>query len=323
MPPRWRIESVDTTTSTNDDLRRAAEAGEAEGLVITAARQSAGRGRQGRVWESPEGNLYCSALLRPSHMPQRAGLYSFVAALAVRDVVAGCLQCSPPPCGEGLGEGGVRLGALIQILKQLPQHHPPLPNPPRKGEGTLPLITLKWPNDVLVHGKKISGILLEVAGDALIVGIGVNVAHYPENALYPATSLREVLEGVESSTLLAGLMRQHQVKNERGLVNRRACVDQPPPSPPASGGDALGAMLDLLLTRLGYWHDVMESQGFGPIRSAWLEQAQTGPLTVRLPQETLNGSFAGLDENGALRLRLEDGAERVISTGDVVLPPKD
>ena len=107
----------------------------------------------------------------PEHMPRDAGLYSFVAALAVKDVVGECLL----------------------KLTQNSQPDAPLPNPPREGEGTLALsrqdITLKWPNDVLVNGKKISGILLEVVDDALIVGIGLNIAHHPETALYPSTSL--------------------------------------------------------------------------------------------------------------------------------------
>jgi BirA family biotin operon repressor/biotin-[acetyl-CoA-carboxylase] ligase len=235
---RWRIRSVDVTASTNDDVRKAVIAGEPEGFVVTAKQQMSGRGRQGRVWESPEGNLYCSILLRPKNMPQVAGLYSFVAALAVRDAVHGYLPKT--------------------------------------------FVTLKWPNDVLVGGKKISGILLEVEADALIVGIGINVAQHPDNALYPATSL--AAEGIQ--------------------------VD-------------VAMLLQRLLERLQHWHDCMQSEGFAPIRAAWLEHAQKGDLTVRLPQEMVQGTFAGIDEQGRLRLQLEGGAEQSISTGDVFLPPKD
>lgn len=234
--PVWRIQRLETTDSTNDDIRRAAEAGEAEGLVIVAESQSSGRGRQGRVWESPKGNLYCSVLLRPKNMPRDAGLYSFVAALAVHDVVHAILP-----------------GASV---------------------------ILKWPNDVLVDGKKISGILLEVEGQALIIGIGLNIAHYPDHALYLATSLAAL--GASS-----------------------VCVS-----------DALHILLD----RLAYWHNLMQSDGFPPIRTAWLKHAQTGPMTVRLPQETLQGVFAGIDEQGRLRLGLEGSAEQAISTGDVFFP---
>lgn len=238
-PINWRIQKRQETTSTNDDVRRAAEAGEGEGLVVVAERQTAGRGRQDRVWESPAGNLHCSALLRPKDMPRVAPLYSFVAALAVYDT-------------------------LREFL-------------PAKD------ITLKWPNDVLVGGKKISGILLESINGALIVGIGVNILHHPQNALYPATSL--ATEGVNS-------------------VNATVLCEK-------------------LLVKLGAWHDRMQNGGFGAVREAWLSHAQKGIMTVRLPHKTIQGEFVGLDETGHLRLLLADGTEQSISTGDVLFVPRD
>lgn len=87
QPFPWRICPLDVTPSTNDEAKKAAEAGEAEGLVICARTQTAGRGRHGRGWESPEGNLYCSMLLRPGGNARDLGAYGFVAALAVHDVV--------------------------------------------------------------------------------------------------------------------------------------------------------------------------------------------------------------------------------------------
>jgi len=139
------IRKLDVTESTNDDVRLAAEGDAAEGLVIWAAQQKAGRGRQGRQWQSPPGNLYFSVLLRPAGEVRDYGRYSFVIALAIGEV----------------------LEALLPQAK----------------------IELKWPNDVLVNGKKISGILLEAGGGYLIVGIGLNILHVPDNPLYPVTSL--------------------------------------------------------------------------------------------------------------------------------------
>ena len=107
---------LEITESTNDDVKLAAEAGIPEGLVIWAAQQRGGRGRYGRAWFSPQGNLYFSVLLRPICDRHDYGKLTFVAALAVEEAVR----------------------------KVLP-HRP---------------IELKWPNDVLVGGKKISGILL-------------------------------------------------------------------------------------------------------------------------------------------------------------------
>jgi BirA family biotin operon repressor/biotin-[acetyl-CoA-carboxylase] ligase len=172
-------------------------------------------------------------------------------------------------------------------------------------------VSLKWPNDVLVGGKKISGILLEVAGDALIVGIGLNIAHHPDTALYPATSLYQEIANHERDRIPSpswgGLGRGFHGASGEPLHNEQT----------------LQFVLNHLLDHLAHWHDRMQAEGFAPIRAAWLRDAQQGRLTVRLPKETLQGSFAGIDESGALRLVLDDGAERSISTGDVVLPPKD
>jgi len=229
----YRIRQIGITASTNDDAKRAAEADEDEGLVVWALKQTAGRGRHGRQWESPEGNLYCSVLLRPKITAQEFGHFSFVASLALYDT----------------------------IRDFLPQAN----------------ITLKWPNDVLLNGKKVSGILLESGESWLVVGIGLNIAHYPADALYPATSLQA--EG----------LRQ---------------------------GD-LSKMLEALLNHLRHWYETIQNGDFSPIRTAWLDRAQKGPVTVRLPNRTVEGVFAGLDDNGHLRLRLPDGSEDSIATGDV------
>ena len=127
--------------STNDIARELAETGAPEGTLVTARRQHSGRGRRGNTWESIEGNVFLSLILRPDVDAQVAAQLSFVAAVTVGDLVANLL----PDC----------------------------------------TVQLKWPNDVLCDGKKISGILLEAgpSGAArvewLIVGIGLNVASKP------------------------------------------------------------------------------------------------------------------------------------------------
>lgn len=233
-----RILHLPTTASTNADAKVAAESGEPEGLVVHALRQTAGRGRQGRGWESPEGNLYMSLLLRPHCPPQEAGRYSFAAALAIYDAVQGGLPDAP--------------------------------------------VQLKWPNDVLVGGKKISGLLLE-AGAAeggvipwLVIGIGINVRHHPEQALYPTTSL--AAEG--------------------------AAAD-------------VEDVLQALLAWLDHWLKVLRAEGFSPLRQAWLARARTGVITARLPNAIFEGTFAGLDDQGRLCLQLSDGSLRHIAAGDV------
>ena len=143
-PPRvLRLERCD---STNAEARRRAETGERGPLWIVADRQTAGRGRSGREWASPEGNLHATWLGLWHGSPQHAALASFAACLAVAD--------------------------LADALTGKPT-----------------LVTLKWPNDVLVRGRKVAGVLLEGGNGWLMVGIGVNLAHAPDDARWPADVL--------------------------------------------------------------------------------------------------------------------------------------
>jgi len=230
---KFNIQKLSETASTNDDAKQAAAAGAPEGTVIWALSQSAGRGRQGRQWVSPEGNLYCSVVLRPTGGLPDYGFYSFIAALAIFDAVREFLPAAP--------------------------------------------IELKWPNDVLVAGRKISGILLEAGDGYLIAGIGLNILHIPENPLYPVTSL--------------------------------AAEITPAPQ--------LTAVVDSLLASLGRWINIYKTQGFAPVRQAWLDRARKGAMHVRLPNIEIKGEFAGLDDNGNLRLLLPDGTTQSISAGDI------
>ncbi len=145
-------------------------------------------------------------------------------------------------------------------------------------------VSCKWPNDVLVEGRKAAGLLLESASDGkgglswLVIGIGINIANHPQDADFPATSLHA--EG-------AG-----EVTEEKML--RTICLR--------------------FLAGLVMWRNL----GFAPVRKAWLARAHGlgSPVTVRLGEETMNGVFHALDETGALVLR-QDGVERLITAGDV------
>ncbi len=142
----------------------------------------------------------------------------------------------------------------------------------------------KWPNDVLLNGKKIAGLLLESETraseglDWLVVGIGVNVVGHPETADYPTTSLHA--EGC-------------------------ATVDS-------------GMMLETLARHFLAWCERWRDGGFAPIRAAWLDRAIGigDAITVRLDRESLEGRFLGLDADGALAIETASGARR-IAAGDV------
>lgn len=138
-------------------MRALARSGAPEGVWLRADAQTGGRGRSGRHWVSPPGNLYASTLvrLRPDD-PPAPGL-ALVAAVALEEVASAYV-------------------------------------PDRA-------LMLKWPNDLLCDGAKLAGILLEREGDAVVAGIGVNLAHHPHDLDRPATDLG----GVDPAAFLADL----------------------------------------------------------------------------------------------------------------------
>ncbi len=237
-PPVVIFDEID---STNAEARRRAEAGELGPVWLVGLRQTAGRGRRGRVWETGEGNLAATLLFSTDKSPAEAAQVSFVAALAVADLV------------------GVYAPAS--------------------------LVSLKWPNDPLLGGLKVSGILIESGarldgGLWIAVGIGVNLAHKPINSERPATAL---------------------------IAHRSA----PPPGPVEA--------VEVLAEAFERWFRVWTSMGFPAIADAWTARAHgLGERCVaRLGTETVEGIAEGLDGDGALRLRLPDGRLRRITAGDV------
>jgi BirA family transcriptional regulator, biotin operon repressor / biotin---[acetyl-CoA-carboxylase] ligase len=241
LPSPFKLLTYDSIDSTNEEAKRLAEKGAAEGIVVWAREQTAGRGRRGRKWVSNEGNLYCSMLLRPQCHAFKAMQLSFIASLGMAEAVASVLP-----------------------------------------KGTF--VDCKWPNDVLVEGRKVSGILLEsqtvpLGGmDWLIIGAGLNIRHYPEDVEFPATSL-----------------------DKQGARNVTPEM-----------------MLETFCRRFLAGYVTWKNLGFQPARKAWLRRAAWigKEITVRLERETLKGEFKDLDKDGALIL-LQDGNERRITAGDV------
>ncbi len=241
LPPAYRLFEFESLGSTNDEARRRLIDGAAAGTIIWALEQSGGRGRDGRSWSSPRGNLYASFILRPRGSPTVVAQLGFVAALAV--------------------------GAAVRDFA--PERVP---------------VTFKWPNDVLLGGRKVAGILLESEGaraegvDGIILGIGINVGTFPPDSRIPATSLIEA--GVAGATL--------------------------------------GRVLEALSRHLDSWLQLWTSDGFAPIRAAWRTHAHAlgESVTVRLPRETIAGIFSDIDAGGLLLLDTAQG-RRAISAGDV------
>lgn len=170
----------ETVGSTNAEALGAARRGVAGPLWIAARHQSAGKGRRGRAWHTPEGNLAASLLLTADLPRPRAATLGFVAGLALNRAVS---QVAP----------GVAVRVGVDGL-----------------DGQRSRLTLKWPNDVLADGAKLAGILLEIEdlGEgrvAVVTGLGVNVAAAPEGVPYPATSLHDLGAEVSAETLFAAL----------------------------------------------------------------------------------------------------------------------
>ena len=161
-----RVYSYDALTSTNARALELAAEGEAEGTVVIADEQTAGRGRRGRDWYSPPGqDIYLSILLRPQISAEKVSRMTLMAAQAVRDAI---------------------LKTVRETASQRPEELAPAENRYR----------IKWPNDIVADGKKLCGILTEtrmedMAIEAVVIGIGINVnaCAFPEEIRSIATSL--------------------------------------------------------------------------------------------------------------------------------------
>jgi BirA family transcriptional regulator, biotin operon repressor / biotin---[acetyl-CoA-carboxylase] ligase len=170
LPPPFRLIAHDTIGSTNDEAKRLAREGVPEGLVIRADRQTAGRGRRGRTWTSPPGNLYASILLRPKCRAAIAAQLGFVAALGVADALGELAPAVEVRCkwpNDLLANGKKVFGILLET-EMTAGDHP----------------------------------------DFVILGIGVNLVSSPRDTPYPATSLAE--EGapvITPAAMLAALLR--------------------------------------------------------------------------------------------------------------------
>lgn len=245
-PQGYGLHVLDEVDSTLNEAARIAP--RSPGAVwIMARRQTAARGRRGRAWAAPEGNLSATLLMRPEGPAGQVALRSFVAALALFDA-----------CAEVTGR--------------------------REG------LSLKWPNDVLLNGGKLAGILLESSGIAgqgvmaLSIGIGVNLAEAPPAEAVEARALRPVSLAGETGIAIA----------------------------PETFLEALARAYDL--------HErAFVAYGFDPIRTAWLARAARlgAVITARLGTEEITGTFDTVDGDGNLVLILAGGVTRRVPAADI------
>lgn len=206
---------------------------------MRADAQDGGRGRLGRQWESPVGNLYASTIIRLRDTDPPPSTLAFVAALAAHDLVR---NIAP------------------HIATQI-----------------------KWPNDLLSSdGAKLCGILLERTGDAIVVGIGINLVGHPASLERKVSDLRT--------------------------------LGATPPTPQAA--------VEMLAEIFQRWLNIWRNGGLAAIVSQWETHAHAkgSALVANLPDgEQLQGLYVGLGDDGALQLRLADGSIRAIHAADVFL----
>lgn len=179
MDTRWAGKNIvyyDATDSTNIRIKQLGDEGAPHGTLAVADRQTAGRGRRGRAWESPAGgSIYMSLLLRPKFRPDKASMLTLVAACSVAEGIKDCEDVN---------------------------------------------VQIKWPNDIIIEGRKLVGILTELSTQidyinhvTVGIGINVNIQEFPDEIRNTATSLRiECGHTVRRAPIIAAVMK-HMEKN--------------------------------------------------------------------------------------------------------------
>jgi BirA family biotin operon repressor/biotin-[acetyl-CoA-carboxylase] ligase len=240
----YRLFGYDSIGSTSAEAMAAAARGDGGDVWFVARQQTAGRGRRGRPWQSPPGNLAASLLLVHHGEPGTAAGLGFVAGVALHRALADCVP-----------SGTVRIGI-------------------DGADGSDPgrtRIALKWPNDVTADGAKLAGILLEArplpaaGGMAVVIGFGVNVVAAPGDLPYPATSLADLGAQATAESLFAALSESWV--DAAALWNGGAGI-----------GDVLGQWR---LSATGMGSDVAVSHDGGVIRGIFETIDDTGRLLVR------------------------------------------
>ncbi|MBA8880207.1 biotin--[acetyl-CoA-carboxylase] ligase [Phyllobacterium myrsinacearum] len=252
----FRLEAFDTVGSTNAIALERAQSGDPGRLWIVSKKQESGRGRRGRAWATSHGNLAASLLVVGSFELKTAATLGFVAGLSLADA----LDAVCPQANIAVGVDGA--GSRKEPMQ----------------------IELKWPNDVLANGAKLSGILLESTQlpdgrFAIVIGIGVNVVAYPEDVPYPATSLAKLGATCDAETLFLALSDAWE-ENSR------------------------------------IWN---EGRGLADIRKRWLKRAAGigSEVAVRVDGAVLRGIFETIDEDCRFVIRDNDGERVKIAAGDV------
>lgn len=246
----YGLAAFDKVGSTNAEAMARARDGERRPTWFVTTEQTAGRGRRQRAWIAPRGNLASSVLEVMDVSPAVAATMGFAFGLAHESALQRVSV-----------EANLRLAGSDQ-LKYL----------------------LKWPNDILVRGQKLCGLLVEAeamtdGGLAVVAGIGTNIVAAPEGTPTPATSLNALGVHVGAEELFAVLS-------------------------------------DAWVEFRGIWDN---GRGFGDIRKAWLDRAfGVGErVAINTGSATIEGTFDTIDDAGCLIVRTVDDKRVPITAGEV------
>jgi BirA family biotin operon repressor/biotin-[acetyl-CoA-carboxylase] ligase len=245
----FRLAAFDKVGSTNTEAMARARQGERGPMWFVTTEQTAGRGRRQRAWVAPRGNLASSVLEVMDVAPAVAATMGFAFGLAH----AAALQ-------RVSMEANLRLAGSDQLDYRL-----------------------KWPNDILVRGEKLCGLLVEAeavtGGLAVVAGIGTNIIAAPDGTPTPATSLNALGVHVGTEELFA-------------------------------------ALADAWVELRGIWD---HGRDFAEIRNAWLEHAfgVGEPVAIRTGATTVEGTFDTIDDTGCLIVRTAAGKRMPITAGEV------
>jgi BirA family biotin operon repressor/biotin-[acetyl-CoA-carboxylase] ligase len=242
----WRIVRLGAVDSTNEEARRRALAGDTGRMWIVADEQTAGRGRRGRAWISPSGNLHAS-----------------------------CLMIDPCPRAVGAQLGFVAGVALAQAARDFGATE----------------VGIKWPNDLMCHGAKCAGILVEGLSlrdgrAAYVIGVGVNCAHAPKGLGY-ATSCLTRSDG-------------HEV----------------------GPSEVFERLVQRFSEAFAIWR---AGEAFDRIRADWLDCALGlgERIAIRNEANQREGVFEGIDAAGRLLMRSEHGLDTIEAADLWLLPCSD
>ena len=234
---------LDEVDSTNTAAKKAAENGAVHGTLVVSERQTGGKGRRGRAWDSPRGTgIFMTLILRPNMAPVHASMLTLVAALAVADGIRECTGA------ESL---------------------------------------IKWPNDIVMSGKKVCGILTEMSADpdcinyvAVGIGINVNMEEFPEE-----------IRGVAAS-----------IFTETGKKTKRSLL------------------ISAVMAAFERYYEVfMKTTDMSGLLEDYNGKLANCGRTVRVldPAGEYSGTAIGIDREGELLVEMEDTTVRRVLSGEV------